>query len=744
MDKILVNIQYLKSLNLDALITIIFKDSSTIYTLTAPNLIWLGVVSLLFIFFYNLIRFSCATLRIGKELSQHSKILCKSKKQNPLLTGDVLEDLEKDFQKSKLLSHCWSEFRETFISEVKEGQSLIFNTRAANEFFSKEAVCESNLKVHLYNALPSVLTGVGLLFTFLAILLGLGGVVIDGQIKQEGMIHLVESLSGKFLTSIFALALATLFILIEKTIFYKVEENYKELLKQIDSRFPRRSTEYLLEKIVSSSIEQADQLRHFSTDLSGRLKQGLTESFQPILERLTQAIDKLESERSTTMSGMANEFKSAMTQSADGEIQKLGAVVGSTAEVLRLSNEQSQISQKKMDELISQMDSSQQRQAESTTSVIERLTGTVEQISLSMKESSDSSTKIMAEKMSELMTQMDSNQKNQTEATAGVLERLAGTVDQMSLRMKESSESSASKMTERMTELLTNLEASSHRTLEESRKQTDSLSQIVDSMSQRVEGALNIASGVMTGKITELLSNLEQASQRTLEESKKQNEVLSQQVYAMSQRVEAVLNLASGTMTQTIGGLVSQSSQLSEATTTKLSALFDRQSEGAELLKSASDMVGNALMQFQELVRGNSETYQLYGEATKELRQVSTIILDDLKLTRSVQLDISTVSSSLKQAGENLQALQSQNKEVLSEYERVFLSLDTQIGSIIEKLHDNTQRYNETAREAIVSNLKSFDNALGSATTILGQTVGELTEGLEDLSEIVTRVIKKD
>jgi len=676
---------------IEAAFSLLIANSTLMYV-TAPNLIWCGCMVIVGIFTWSALQLWRKSSQLIRDLREQSSAVQKSIRESGELTGKELESLSKSIASSSYFKHIWSEFRETLLSEDLDGRKLIFNTRAASEFFSKEQVIEANMKVAWYQAVPGVLTSIGLLCTFAAILLGLHGLVdpASSEISQAGMVKLVESLSGKFLSSVCALLLATVFTGFEKRRTNQVERAHKALVRAIDERFPRRSSEYLLEKIVVASNEQANQLRHFGADLSGRLKEGMTESFQPILERLTDAINKLEKEKSDSlqgsMTGILEEFRTLISKSAEGEITKLSTVLSDTSSLLKASNDQ---------------------------------------------------TMAAGQRMQEVLGGLGDSMRTQSEANTQLLAKLSESVEGMSLRLQQASEDSSSKVAQKVQDILSNLESSAFRTLEESKKQTSALSQIVESMTTRVEGALNGVSGVMTEKITTVLANLEASSQAAAQESKQQAQALSLLAQSISDKFEAVLQTASGSMSQTVSGLVSQTSQLSEATTSKLALMLDRQSEGATLLQQAGETVDRSLTRFQELLSASNETQRLYGENVRNLGEVSRTILDDLNLTRSVQSDFGTVSRTLKEAGEGLSTIQEQHRSMLQEYDRVFKTLDTQLGSLIERMHSNTQTYNSRIKEALVDKLSAFDNHLSSATSILGETVAELNDAMIQLSEII-------
>lgn len=66
------------------------------------------------------------------------------------------------------------------------------------------------------HAARDIVTGFGLLITFVAILVALRDVNIDKNNEVQGLPNLIGGLSGKFVSSIAALLAATVYALIEK------------------------------------------------------------------------------------------------------------------------------------------------------------------------------------------------------------------------------------------------------------------------------------------------------------------------------------------------------------------------------------------------------------------------------------------------------------------------------------------------------------------------------------------------
>ena len=165
----------------------------------------------------------------------------------------------------KLCAHGWEELKETLVKDDSGSELRIWNTRPAEEFFSEEEIVERSLHPRLFRAVPAILTSMGLLTTFIAILIGLDGVHMEGE-RVDGLPTFINALSGKFASSIIALVLAIVFTLLETRIFRNTHGTYLRFCQQLDSLFPRKTSEELLLELKKDSQEQLAALQHLNTD----------------------------------------------------------------------------------------------------------------------------------------------------------------------------------------------------------------------------------------------------------------------------------------------------------------------------------------------------------------------------------------------------------------------------------------------------------------------------------------------
>lgn len=104
----------------------------------------------------------------------------------------------------------------------------------------------------LAEALPGWLTAIGLLTTFLAILLGLQGVKVLTNLEVRGIGGLVNGLSGKFFSSIVALGCAITITITHYFISGSTGRRWDRLVDRIQELVPHLSVERVFMQMLNS------------------------------------------------------------------------------------------------------------------------------------------------------------------------------------------------------------------------------------------------------------------------------------------------------------------------------------------------------------------------------------------------------------------------------------------------------------------------------------------------------------
>ncbi|MCX8031632.1 MAG: hypothetical protein N3A59_08675 [Thermodesulfovibrionales bacterium] len=382
----------------------LLKYQIAFFGIEAPWFSWVAALGLLIwpaYEFFKLIKICNKRSKILSEISDDIKNLSNNNRPRfgEGIPISVLDEIRVIFQKNHDIANFWYFFEKSLIYRRIEGkdQDHVWATESAENSINDEFVLGSGINKRYFLSIPGVLTGLGLLVTFLAILVALVDVRIDRMTNQVvGLDGLISGLSGKFVSSVAGLFSATIFMLLEKSIFYRLNTNFKNLAASLDNLFPRLSATQILTEIQRDTSGQSDSFRIFSADLALKLKNSLDQSMVPILEKMVKAIDDLNQftrsakedmisslsqinillqkaeeskqdiistqiqkvienlERSITslLIKMGQDFSNALSGSAKDQFEKISSSLESTAELLDKMNSRFEQSQSALESLI--------------------------------------------------------------------------------------------------------------------------------------------------------------------------------------------------------------------------------------------------------------------------------------------------------------------------------------------------------------------------------------------------------
>ncbi len=157
---------------------------------------------------------------------------------------DDLQALDRAVRSEQAFARDWLSYRKTLTVEQSAWflEPTVHSQRSASDFFTFESLCAAHLNVRFYRQLPAFLTGLGLMFTFLAILIGLSKLHANGS-EIDGIQGLINGLSGKFVTSIVGLACANAFTLLEHSLWHRLDNRYRECISLLDEMFPQKAAD---------------------------------------------------------------------------------------------------------------------------------------------------------------------------------------------------------------------------------------------------------------------------------------------------------------------------------------------------------------------------------------------------------------------------------------------------------------------------------------------------------------------
>ena len=187
------------------------------------------------------------------------------------------------------LRAAWLRIASHVISRTdKNGEERFWMSEDVEDFLNETRLVDSQS----YKSAPAVISGVGLLATFLAILVALLDVRLTNN-KVQGLDLLLQGLSGKFLSSVVAIGCATILTQAERGVFRKARVGVASFAATIANLIPRLVPAQVLSDIHREIVEQKRDFKAFDADFTGRLKRGFGENLDPATERIVSAIEEV-------------------------------------------------------------------------------------------------------------------------------------------------------------------------------------------------------------------------------------------------------------------------------------------------------------------------------------------------------------------------------------------------------------------------------------------------------------------
>ena len=342
------------------------QDVTLLGDLHSPMLSWLGSGGLIALFMWHAGRLSTAISSVQScymrvwptltslaasrkslqsewlmvpSLSDVKKPSSQSGAQPERVDLDDLHTLDKAMRREPRLEQAWLHFRKTFVVERTAWfiEPKVFSTRTAAEFFPRDLL-NSRLNLGFYHQFPSLITGGGLLLTFLAILIGLSKLHADGS-HIVGIQGLINGLAGKFLTSIVGLLCANVFVLLEKSAMHRLATTQQQFVTMVDELFPRKTMEQMLENFTpgagSAPAQGQAAVGAVPGDLGDRLAGSLSDRLSPTVTALRDAVEVLARREQGSRAGapdrLAEELSRVMQQTMAAPIQELNQAIQTLA-----------------------------------------------------------------------------------------------------------------------------------------------------------------------------------------------------------------------------------------------------------------------------------------------------------------------------------------------------------------------------------------------------------------------------
>lgn len=624
------------------------------------------------------------------------------------------DSLDASFTDDPVLSQAWLNYKQTLhdIHEVIDGESVREHSRAtvpSEIFFTESIVVDIPLKVDFYKHLPGIITGIGIIATFIGLLSGLLAFDPAGNPDkvQDSLDLLLNGVAEAFMASALAIFAAMLITFFEKSWLRKCYEQLQRLNTAIDNTFTAdESGEEYLAKLLKSSQANEANARQLKDSLVNDLKTMMTNLVEENKRNQAAFATQLSDSYAQSSQSMATQIGESIKDSLQDPLDKIAS------SVQQVSGDQGSAVQDLMTDVLTafmsklettfggQMTGMSEMMTQSVTAMREMQAG-FSQLMIDMQTNSEVSTKTLETQMAKMMedihqkqnemsTQMNEMVENLSAGSAKIGEQGLHVVEQLNSKVSDL----VSGLGTSMSDLLSNV---AEQRIEQDRQISDNQQKLHEQSSVLID---NLGS-----EIKELITHSKEAVQTHKENIQKLSQVTTDSITGMNSGAER-MRLAAEQFT-TAGS--------------SLSTVTSKTSELIAQVNTTSTNMTSASSNLIELIRDYKNSQNSVNTAIEALESLIQQSKSEAGMTSQMLNDMQNMTTALSQVKREMQ-------EYLAEVSDVLVKSFDSFGTSVES--------------SLNQSLVSFDNTLNQAVQRLATGVeglGNVVEDLEDLTQRTRR-----
>lgn len=603
-----------------------------------------------------------------------NEIMLISKKFNELELGEV-----------------WEQFNQT-IRKIPGGESIegeitykYYSTVDANYFFNEDWML-SDINNRLHNNMPSLLTAIGILGTFLGLILGLQNLDLNGDINntKSSIATLILGIKFSFKASLYGVTHSIMLTIYEKWYVGHSEISIGKLASKLDSLFPKNTQEDGIKEIYIELEKQTASMQKLSTDFAEEVGKKLDNSFQvnltPILYKLRDATEKLVdlTKNNTMAEDIGKNFNLSIQQTLVPTMEKLGQAAEKLAAISETSNE------KAINGLIQNIG---EMFSTATGSEMDRLKSSLGELT--------SKNEIMFDKFSGAVEQIQKMMEHQRSV----------------ITETNSSANNVERTNEKMEDLTGKLEVV--------------LSSLVDfSQTQQMS---NVDHRNLLDEIRLHIEYQNQSTSMISDMLKKTTDTLELQDKTFSELKESTVNLnnfnsAFKSVLESITSNVEYFEKVSDSTNEKfMTTILNLDGYYSQINEVSENMIGLF----------NSSIGQLKNDVIANLNNINDKFID---ITDRLNI-FSNTSYDLTRSFNEFAATQAISQELWKTYKTSFEDLN-------HTINDSMIDYTSNVRNGLNDIFRQYDEHLHAVLDKLNNTMEELKDNIEDLTEVYDKSIE--
>ena len=178
-----------------------------------------------------------------------------------------------------VVGETWRAFAPTLAPAPNNDDAMGY-TRRPGDSFNETLLGSAGVNQRFYGAVPNLLVGAGLLFTFIGLVAALyfasaGVAASNVEVAQRALRDLLAAATFKFVTSIAGLASSLVFSWREKAQLYRVHNRLVRFCSALEARMMPVTSESMAGAQLAEMRQQTALLRRLTRDLFVRLPEGV-------------------------------------------------------------------------------------------------------------------------------------------------------------------------------------------------------------------------------------------------------------------------------------------------------------------------------------------------------------------------------------------------------------------------------------------------------------------------------------
>jgi hypothetical protein len=589
------------------------------------------------------------------------------------------------FANEKTLLGLWKEFAKTLHEqrELRNGElqtTAVFSTVTADAYFNPESVFEGPINSEFFKHLPGVLTGFGIIGTFLGLIQGLHSFASiqlgNSQATQLGLQDLMNSVSGAFIVSTAAIVSAILITIVEKYLVKALTAEVQELVQAIDQLYDAGASEDYLARLVKATEDSSAQTRV--------LKDALVQELGDLLRELTAAQIKASSENTGTLGAtIGQSIKESLNEpmKALGEIVK-GASGDQSATASKLLQEVMTNFSQKLSDIFGSQISDINRLNQETSISIKQAMGEIQKLVSSLENSGQKAAEQMSEKMFAALEKMSAKQEAIDGQTAAFVNELKKIVTEGQVEAQQKMIDTMSAMSEQITKLTGRMGEEQTAIQEKSQTREKEMS----------DRAQNIVSG-MTDSV-----------KSAVEEIAKASVTMSDSVATLSRTTTSAIDRMNGG-----AELIANASQEFSEAGKSVSGVLNQSASLVDRITSSSRSIENSTNALEESLRDYKLQRASISEMLSEIRNTVELAKKEAGLTADVLSKLDKATSQLGQAE---------------------LAAEAYLANVSKVLAESHESFTREMNNSVNTSNREFHNNLKTAVDLLATTIGDLEASL--------------